>query len=214
MQYKSVGNDIIKIDNLRGVIVLSILEIMKKRRSVRKFKQEQITGQEMKQIVEAGQLAPSGSNNQTSHFVVIQKVEILDGLRELVKHEFAKMEIDENTYGSIKTSITLSKKGKYNFMYNAPAFIIATNLRGYDNAMADCSLALGNMMLMAAELNIGTCWINQLKWLADNEAIKTYLEKLGIGKQETVCGCLAVGYSDQPDLPPIIRKGNIADFVK
>ena len=195
-------------------MLMSILDVIKKRKSVRRFKQEQITDEEMHLIVEAGQLAPSGSNNQTSHFVVIQKQEVLDELRELVKAEFAKMEVDENTYGSIKTSITLSQKGKYNFMYNAPAFIIATNLRGYGNAMADCSLALGNMMLMATELNIGTCWINQLKWLADNENVKKYLEKIGISDDEMVCGCLAVGYSDQPNLAPVIRKGNVADFIK
>lgn len=193
---------------------MSILDVMKKRRSVRKFKQEQITDQEMKLIIEAGQLAPSGHNSQTSHFVVVQNQEILNELRELVKAEFAKMEVDENTYASIKTSITLSKKGKYNFMYNAPALIIATNLRGYGNAMADCSLALGNMMLMATELNIGTCWINQLKWLAENENIKKYLEKLGVSENEIVCGCLSVGYSDQPSLAPVVRKGNISEFIR
>jgi nitroreductase len=193
---------------------MSILDVIKKRKSVRKFKQEQITDEEMQLIVEAGQLAPSGHNSQTSHFVVIQKQEVLNELRELVKAEFAKMEFDETTYSSIKTSITLSKKGKYNFMYNAPILIVATNLRGYGNAMADCSLALGNMMLMATELNIGTCWINQLKWLTDNETVKKYLEKIGISADEMVCGCLSVGYSDQPNLAPVIRKGNVADFIK
>lgn len=46
---------------------MSILDVIKKRKSVRKFKQEQITDEEMQLIVEAGQLAPSGHNSQTSH---------------------------------------------------------------------------------------------------------------------------------------------------
>lgn len=192
----------------------NILEVMKKRRSVRKYKPEQITEAELKLILEAGQLAPSGSNSQSTHFVAIQKPEILDELREVVKAEFAKMDFDEDMYGSMKTSIKLSKKGTYNFMYNPPTFIIVTNRRGYGNAMADASLAIGNMMLMAAELNLGTCWINQLKWLDGNEAVAACLKKLGIEENETVCGCLSVGYSDQPDLPPVIIKGNRADIIK
>lgn len=191
-----------------------ILEVIKKRRSVRKYKPEQITDEELNLIVEAGRLAPSGSNNQTSHFIVIQKAAVLDELREIVKGEFAKMPADDTTYGSIKTSIRLSQKGTYNFMYNPPTFIIAANKRGYGNAMADCALALGNMMLMAAELGIGTCWINQLKWLSENENVTACLRKYGLAEDETVCGCLAVGYSDQPSLAPVILKGNKVDFVR
>ena len=192
----------------------SILDVIKKRRSVRKYKAEQITEKELEMIVAAGQLAPSGSNNQTSHFIVVQNGEVLDELREVVKSEFAKMPLDENTYGSVKTSIRLSQKGTYNFMYNPPTFIIAANKRGYGNAMADCSLALGNMMLMAAELGIGTCWINQLKWLGENEQVLTCLKKYGLAADEVVCGCLAVGYSDQPNLAPVILKGNKVDYIK
>lgn len=192
----------------------SILEIIKKRKSVRKYKPEQISNAALNSIMEAGRLAPSGSNNQTSHFVVVQNPAILDELRAVVRAEFAAMEITEETYGSIKTSIKLSQKGTYNFMYNPPTLVIAANLRGYGNAMADCSLALGNMMLMAAELNIGSCWINQLKWLSDHEKIKNYIEKLGIGKEEIICGSLALGYADQPSLASVVIKGNRVDIIK
>ena len=132
----------------------SIFDVIQKRRSVRKYKPEQITEAELARIVEAGRLAPSGSNSQTAHFVVVQSPAIFDELRALVQEEFAKMEYTEDTYVSIRNAIKRSKDGKYNFMYNPPTFIIAANKRGYGNAMADCALALGNMMLMAAELGI------------------------------------------------------------
>lgn len=192
----------------------SILEVIKKRRSVRKFTEEQVAEEALGKIIEAGQLAPSGSNNQTSHFIVVQNAEVLDELREVVKAAFAAMPLDDNAYGSIKTSIRLSQKGTYNFMYNPPTLIIAANKRGYGNAAADCSLALGNMMLMAAELGIGTCWINQLKWLGDHEGVVACLRKYGLAEDEVVCGSLAVGYSAQPELPPVVIKGNRVDYVK
>lgn len=192
----------------------SIFDVIQKRRSVRKYKPEQIAEEALQRIVEAGRLAPSGSNSQTAHFVVVQKPEVLDALRALVREEFAKMEYTEDTYSSIKNAIKRSKEGKYNFMYNPPTFIIAANKRGYGNAMADCALALGNMMLMAAELGIGTCWINQLKWLADNPHLISYTKELGIGEDETICGALSIGYSDQPNLAPVIIRGNRVEYLR
>lgn len=192
----------------------SIFDVIQKRRSVRKYKPEQIAEEELARIVEAGRLAPSGSNSQTAHFVVVQSPAVFDELRALVQEEFAKMEYTEDTYVSIRNAIKRSKDGKYNFMYNPPTFIIAANKRGYGNAMADCALALGNMMLMAAELGIGACWINQLKWLADNPRLIAYLQKLGIGEDETVCGALSVGYSDQPNLAPVVIRGNRVAYVR
>ncbi len=78
------------------------LEIISKRRSIRKYKKEQISDEKLSLIVEAGRLAPSGGNNQTSHFIVIQNRETLEELKSVVEREFAKMEIKEDTYKSIK----------------------------------------------------------------------------------------------------------------
>lgn len=200
--------------NERGIIMASVLEVIKKRRSVRRYKAQQITDEELNFIVEAGRLAPSGHNSQTAHFIVVQKPEVLDALREVVRAEFAKMELPDDPHHPMSAPIRLSQKGTYNFMYNPPTFIIAANKRGYGNAMADCSLAIGNMMLMATELGVGTCWINQIKSLGENENIIACLRKYGLAEDEIVCGCLAVGYSDQPELPPVIIKGNKVDFVR
>lgn len=191
-----------------------VLEIIRKRRSIRKYKQEQISDYELSQILEAGRLAPSGGNNQTSHFVVVQNAETLIALKQLVSEEFSKMEVSENTYKSLKSAIMQSKKGGYDFTYNAPTLVIAANLRGYGNAMADCAVALENMMLAAASINVGSCWVNQLKWLTDNDRIKDYMNKLGIPKNEVICGGLVLGYSDQKELTPLERKGNLITYIK
>jgi len=124
----------------------------------------------------------------------------------VVREAFAGMETPADPHDMKSTAIRLSKKGSYNFMYNPPTFVIAANKRGYGNAMADTALALGNMMLLAQEIGIGSCWINQLRWLCDNEKVQAALEKLGIGRDEVVCGGLALwllrpagtsGYGDQ-----------------
>lgn len=182
-----------------------VLEVINKRRSIRKYGKEQVPDEKLSLIIEAGRFAPSGGNNQTSHFIVIQNRERLQKLKLLVEREFAKMEIEENTYKSIKNSILASRKGGYDFIYNAPTLIVAANQKEYGNAMADCSVALENMMLAAASLSIGSCWINQLHWLDDNKYIREYIMKLGLKENETICGGLALGYSRMSEMEPLKR---------
>lgn len=191
-----------------------VLENISKRRSIRKYEKDQISDEKLSLIIEAGRFAPSGGNNQTNHFIVIQNREVLQELKNMVEKEFAKMEIKENTYKSIKNSILASKKGGYNFIYNAPTLIVAANQKGYGNSIADCSVALENMMLAATSLDIGSCWINQLHWLDDNKYVRSYMMKLGLYENETICGGLALGYSQMSEMTPLKRTGNTVTYVK
>ena len=86
--------------------------------------------------------------------------------------------------------------------------IIVANKKDYGNNQADCALALENMMLEANELDLGSCYINQLKWLNEDQEILSYLQSL----DERVYGSLIVGYPDTNDGKPLRkalpRKGN------
>ena len=194
------------------------LELIQSRRSTRKYKTEAVPEEKLNQIVEAGRFAPSGGNCQSTHFIVIKNKEILAELAELAQQEFAKMEITPGLYKSIVNSINLSKGGTYVFHYNAPVLIVTANQKDYGNNIADCSCALENMMLMANALDLGSCWINQLKWLNDNPVILDYMQKLGMEDTERVYGALAVGYPDTPDgMPdrePLKRIGNKVTIIE
>ena len=186
------------------------------RRSTRRF-DNTIPDQELIQkVVNAGRYAPSGANSQTSHFIVITNKEVLKEIAELVQEEFAKMEISEDMYVSLKGSINASKKGDYVFHYNAPVLIVTANKKGYGNAIADSSCALENMMIAANAFDLGSCWINQLHWLDDNERIRAFLEGYGLKKDETITGGLALGFSENglPNRKPLDRKGNVVTWVE
>lgn len=191
-----------------------VLTAIKTRRSIRRYRPEQIADQELSAILEAGRYAPSGGNNQTNHFVVIQNPKVLEELKKLVAEEFAKMEVAEDTYQSLKSAILLSKKGGYDFTYQAPTLVITANRKGYGNAMADCAVALENMMLAATAIQVGSCWINQLTWLDENPIIRVFVENLGITEQERICGSLALGYSAQQEAAPLERKGNRVTYIR
>ena len=68
------------------------------------------------------------------------------------------------------------------------------------------------MMLEANELDLGSCYINQLKWLNEDKDIVAYLHKLGMKQEERVYGALIVGYPDTPEGKPLrqalARTGN------
>ena len=193
------------------------LEFFTSRRSTRKYKTEAVPEEKLNQIVEAGRFAPSGGNCQSTHFIVIKNKEILTELAELVQHEFAKMEVTPGLYKSIVNSINLSKSGNYVFHYNAPVLIVTANQKDYGNNIADCACALENMMLMTNALDLGSCWINQLKWLNENPVILEFMKKLGMDDTERVYGALAVGYPDTldglPDRKPLERSGNKVTVV-
>lgn len=196
---------------------MDMLEFIKSRRSTRKYKNIPVETEKIEQIVEAGRYAPSGGNNQTTHFLVIQKKEVLDELAALVKQEFSKMEVTPGMYPSMAGSIRASKGEKYIYHYSAPVLIVTANKKEYGNNIADCSCALENMMLMANALDLGSCWINQLKWLNENEVILDYLKKIGLHEEERVYGAVSIGYPDTedslPDRNPLKRTGNEVTWI-
>ncbi len=189
---------------------MEALEAILTRRSTRKFKEEVPAKELIEKVIEAGRYAPSGSNSQTTHFMVLTDKAELDKIAEIVQCEFAKMEITEDMYISIKGSINASKNGNYVFHYGAPVFIVVANKKGYGNAMADSACALENMMIAANALDLGSCWINQLHWLDENDAVRDFMKAHGLEEDETITGGLILGYAAEgvPNRTVVERKGN------
>lgn len=130
------------------------------RRSTRRYKEDLPSDEQLDKIVTAGRYAPSGSNSQTNHFFVVTAKTVIDKLAQMAETAFAKMDIDDNTYVSLKSSILQSKKGRYHFAYHAPVLIIVANKKDYGNNMADSATAIENMMIAANEMDLGMCWVN------------------------------------------------------
>ena len=196
---------------------MNAIEAIMTRRSTRSYKPDAVEREKLEKIIEAGRYAPSGGNNQSNHFLVVQNKEVLQKLAKLAEEAFAKMEITENTYSSLKSSILQSKKGGYIFYYKAPVLIVVANQKDYGNNIADCAVAIENMMIAANELELGSCWINQLKWLNEDEKILKYLQELGLKENERVYAAMIVGYPNSADGKPqrtaLPRKGNEITYI-
>ena len=196
---------------------MDAIEAILTRRSTRNYRPDAVEAEKLEQVLNAAKQAPSGGNSQTNHFLVIHNSEVICKLAAMAQEAFARMEITEDTYKSLKNSITLSKRGSYVFCYNAPVLIVVANQKDYGNNMADCACAIENMMIAANALDLGSCWINQLKWLNEDPEIVDYLRALGMKEGERVYGSVIIGYpasdSGLPNRNLMPQKGNEVTFV-
>ena len=194
---------------------MEALEAILTRRSTRNYRPDPVEKEKLEKILDAARQAPSGGNNQTNHFLVIQNGDVLQKLIGMVEAAFSRMDADENTYPSLRHAVEASKKGGYVFCYNAPVLIAVANRRDYGNNMADCACAIENMMVAANALDLGSCWINQLRWLNEDEALVEYLCSLGMKENERIYGAVIIGYpaNGLPSRGLIAQKGNETTYI-
>jgi len=169
-----------------------VLEKMKTRRSIRKYKSDMLPKEVIEEIIEAGSFAASGMNLQTPVIVAVTNKEI----RDKMSKANAKVMGSENDpfYGAPVVLVVLAeKKGTYVY---------------------DGSLVMGNLMLAAHEFGIGSCWIHRAKEVFEQEEWKQWLKSLGLeGEYEGIGNCV-LGYVDG-EYPKILpRKENRAYFVE
>ncbi|MFP4187493.1 MAG: nitroreductase family protein [Acholeplasmataceae bacterium] len=175
-----------------------VIENMKDRRSIRRFKTEQIKKEELDEIILAGRIAPSGKNVQQNHFIVIQNEDVKKTVRRLVEDAYAAIGTDHPSYPRLERAIARARKHDYDFFFSAPTLIVLANHQNNENAMADVAVALENMMLAATSLSVGSCYINQFKRVSEDPDLFAYFQKLGLGPDERIFGALSLGYSALP----------------
>jgi nitroreductase len=183
-----------------------ILNCIHERRSTRRFTDKQISSEQLEALLDAAIWAPSGGNSQSWLFTAIQKKDVLLHLNELVREGFQHWVPDDDYPGKLGMK-EYSKKEGFNFYYQAPTLIIASNRPNYENAMADCALALENIFLAAQSLQLGSCYINQLHWLRNDPDVRAFLLELGIPKEHTICSSAAIGNIGVKSTAPVRKEG-------
>ena len=185
-----------------------ILNCIHERRSTRRFTDKQISSEQLDALLDAAIWAPSGSNSQSWLFTAIQKKDMLLHLNDLVREGFQHWVPDDN-YPAKLSIKKVSQKESFNFYHQAPTLIIASNVPNYENAMADCALALENIFLASQSLGLGSCYINHLHWLRNDPNVREYLLELGIPKEHTICSSAAIGFIGAESTAPMRKDGTI-----
>lgn len=152
------------------------IKTLLERRSIRKFKPRQIKEEELNAIIEAGMYAPSGSNQQSALFVVIQDKELLTKLSAMNAAVLGK---DMDPY------------------YGAPTVVLVFADKSKVTPIEDACLALGNMLNAAASLGIGSCWIHRTKQMFETAEGKDLMRKWGVVGDYIGVGSCILGYPDE-----------------
>ena len=172
-----------------------VLKALHERRSVRKYKPEQITDEELLTVLEAGTYAPTGMGYQDPWIVAVQNPEII---AQLVRMNAEVMGVTGNPY------------------YDAPTIVLVfgSNPDEWRNAVQDGSLVLGNMMLAAHSIGLGSCWINREREMFSTDEGKEIMKRLGLPEGLVGIGALSLGYPSAPPRPAKPRKENYYRIVK
>ena len=167
------------------------IEVIKSRRSIRKYKTQCPTKEELEAVISAGVCAPSGMNLQSAIIVAVTNPEEVNALCELC----AKVRGQKNPY------------------YGAPAVLLVLAESKSDYKLQDGSLVMGNLMNAAHAIGLGTCWINRLDKVFELPEGKALLEKWSIKGEYTGIASCVIGYPDEePQMKP--RKENYVYYVE
>lgn len=172
-----------------------VLQAMEDRRSIRKFQGRPVPEEIIHQIVEAGTYAASGMGKQSPLIIAVTDRTLRDRL--------AKM----------NAAIGGWKEG-FDPFYGAPAVLIVLADKSVPTYVYDGSLVMGNLMLAAHALGIGSCWIHRAQQEFASEEGKQILKELGIeGEYEGIGHCI-LGYADGPQPKAAPRKDGRVFYAK
>lgn len=161
-----------------------LLEVIKTRRSIRKYKPDMIPKEIIDKIVEAGTYAATGMGQQSPIILAVTNKEVRDKMSKWNADIIGK-DIDP--------------------FYGAPVVLVVLADKNRPTAVYDGSLVMGNLMLEAHELGIGSCWIHRAKEEFESEEGKELLKSLGIEGEYVGIGHCVLGYVDG-EYPEILAR--------
>ncbi|MBU3092786.1 nitroreductase family protein [Clostridium sp. CF011] len=182
------------------------LKILKERRSIRVFKDEQIKDDELQSILEAGLYAPSALNEQSWHFTVIQNSNMLQKFTQVAKAALAKSHIVQLR--------NMASNDNYRAFYNAPTAIIISGYMNASNPQADTSNATENILIAAKSLGLGTCWIGSMPFIFGNGENEELKKELRIPEGYQPINSIALGYAVSEVSKAPARKENKITIIK
>lgn len=151
------------------------LKTLKERRSIRKYKKDQISEEQLNQILEAGTYAPTGVGKQSPIMVVVQDEQTI---KEISKINAEIMETNTDPF------------------YGAPTVVIVFADKDVWTHVEDGSLVMGNLMNAAHAVGVDSCWIHRAKEVFETPKGKELLKKWGIEGNYVGIGNCILGYRD------------------
>ena len=178
----------------------AVIENILTRRSVRDYKEEPVSREEMGKILECGIYAPSAINMQPWAVRVVDNKEFLDGVTAIAVEQNPKLK---------------EQPGFRNFFRNAPTVAFVACPEESYSGEYDSGLLSENMMLAAWSMGIGSCCLGSVVPVMNSEEAKPYLERLELPEGYKLLVGIAFGYPADDFVPATPeRDANKAYYVE
>mgnify|MGYP000903898726 CR=1 FL=1 len=168
------------------------LNIIRSRRSIRKYTAQLVNDENLRAILDAAVYAPSAMNSQGWHFSVVRGAEMLAKIRAVMTQNMLA--------SGVQRMVERASVPGFVPFYNAPVLVILSADPAYKFAQMDCGIAVQTIALAAESLGIGSCIMASTELLFANDADGSLSRELGFppGYKHMVSICL--GYKDEaPD---------------
>lgn len=164
------------------------------RRSVKRYLDKPVPVELIEEIVKARTFAPTGMNRQSPIILAVTNKEVRDRLSK-VNADILNVETDP--------------------FYGAPVVLVVLAKKDIRTRVYDGSLVMGNLMLAAHSLGLGSCWIHRAKETFESEVGREILSSLGISDEYEGIGNCIIGYA-APDAvkPQPPRKDDYVMWIK
>ena len=172
------------------------IENLKSRRSIRKFKDEQISDEDLNIILEAGTYAPTGRGAQSPKIVVIQNPDTIKEFSEW-NRSFFPIEVPDDM----------------DPLYGAKTLLIVLADSEFPTYVEDGSSVLCVLVNAAHAVGVGSCWIHRARDEFASEKGKELLNEWGIPETYEGIGHVVLGYPDMEAPEPLPRKEDYIHFV-
>lgn len=171
------------------------LETLKNRRSIRKYKPEQVSDEALNAVLEAGTYAATAAGTQAPVIVAVQDPETVAQLNRM-NADVLRQQMPGNAMSTP--------------YYGAPTIILVLVPEDGHAPDIDGALVGGNIMNAAYSVGLGTCWIHRSEPMFASEEGKALLAKWGLPSNLKGVGSIALGYPDCPHPQAAPRK---ADYI-
>ena len=183
---------------------MELLDIIKNRRSIRKYTEKQIPKEHLEKIIEAGLCAPNAGGRQGTVILGIHNKELTEIIGKLNLARFDRGQL-EGTYVSKEQPSIIDNPDIKSGFYGAPSVCIVFAQRNFLYSIPDAFCAAENMVLQATELGISSCIIARGEETFDNDYGDKLLKEWGVPENYIARCFVILGYIDgeQPHAKPV-----------
>lgn len=192
---------------------MELLELMKIRRSIRKYQDKQIPWEDLEKIIEAGLYAPNAGGGQRSMIVGIRSRELAEKIGRLNLARFDRSKLSGSYVSREQPSVIDDLSIKSGF-YGAPTVCVIFAQKNFLYSIPDAFCCAENMVLMAAELGISSCIIARGEETFDNEAGAKLLREWEIPENYIARCFVLLGYCDGAYPASKPRKDNRSKIIE